>query len=328
MATGLELGKYTGVSWWGLSPKTIELGKAKPFTKADYKDLDKFKYAQYVPVLFEIDDPFTLLIAPNVTQQQQMKQFETPMESMPFKVEVFTYLYHNRYWRPRLSVTELQNVNYMQINYKGLDRNQLKQISTEYLFEIMFEMAIYHFGYDFNLVPHRPFTDETYTKYKEYYETLSSVLDDNSIPKKLATKKEMRATLLATEYLHYVDFFGNSSPTKLQASPDLIQDFLKYSDYKDLGYKDPKDYSKEDKQTIKEQTDKANVVKTTVSRIPESIMTRFEDKGIAGGQLTQDAINFYKYYNGANLLDQYNGKVDWLIYSALGNKPPPKKEQE
>lgn len=136
MATSTELSKFTSVSWWGVEPKATVFGEEKPFTKDDYKDLNKFARGVFTPLLFEITDPFTLLMPPNVTQEEQAKHFEQPPANLDFKVTVFTYLYQNRYWRPQLSVEELGNVNYMQVNYNGIARNQLKHINAEYLLKL------------------------------------------------------------------------------------------------------------------------------------------------------------------------------------------------
>ena len=316
MATSTELSKFTSVSWWGVEPKATVFGEEKPFTKDDYKDLNKFARGVFTPLLFEITDPFTLLMPPNVTQEEQAKHFEQPPANLDFKVTVFTYLYQNRYWRPQLSVEELGNVNYMQVNYNGIARNQLKHINAEYLFEVMFEMALYHFGYNFNLVPHPKFTDKTYDNTVEYITGLKDVNPD--IPYKIPTKKEMRATLQAVEYLHYVDFFGNSSPTVLQGTKSLLKNYNSYYQYK---YHD-----QAPKKVLDERKKKADVIKTTISRIPDNIMTRYSTTGVAGGMLSKLAIDFYKHYLSGNL--NPNDET-WLVYQAYGNTPaPPVKKKD
>ena len=113
MANSTELSKFTSVSWWGVSPQGISAGEEKPFTKDDYKDLDKFAPQQYVPLLFTITDPLTLLIPPSATQEEQKKEFEEFPPHLDFKITVFTYLYQNRYWRPQLSANEVSLMNYL-----------------------------------------------------------------------------------------------------------------------------------------------------------------------------------------------------------------------
>ena len=315
MATSTELSKFTSVSWWGVEPKATPLDEKKPFTKDDYKGLNKFSRGVFTPLLFEITDPFTLLMPPNVTQEEQRKAFPNDF-NVNFKVTVFTYLYQNRYWRPQLSVAELQNLNYMQVNYNGVARNQLKHINTEYLFEVMFEMALYHFGYKFTLVPHPKFTDKTYDNTVQYITGLKDVNPD--IPFQIPTKKEMRATLQAVEYLHYVDFFGNSSPTVIQGTKSLLKNYNSYYQYK---YHD-----QAPKKVLDERKKKADVIKTTISRIPDNIMTRYSTTGVAGGMLSKLAIDFYKHYLSGNL--NPNDET-WLVYQAYGNTPaPPVKKKD
>lgn len=315
MATSTELSKFTSVSWWGVEPKATPLDEKKPFTKDDYKGLNKFSRGVFTPLLFEISDPLTLLMPPNVTQEEQRKAFPNDF-NVNFKVTVFTYLYQNRYWRPQLSVAELQNLNYMQVNYNGVARNQLKHINTEYLFEVMFEMALYHFGYRFTLVPHPKFTDKAYENTVEYITGLKDVNPD--IPFQIPTKKEMRATLQAVEYLHYVDFFGNSSPTVIQGTKSLLKNYNSYYQYK---YHD-----QAPKKVLDERKKKADVIKTTISRIPDNIMTRYSTTGVAGGMLSKLAIDFYKHYLSGNL--NPNDET-WLVYQAYGNTPaPPVKKKD
>ena len=310
MANSTELSKFTSVSWWGVEPKSTPLGEEKPFTKDDYKDLDKFAPQQYVPLLFTITDPLTLLIPPSATQEEQKKEFEEFPSHLDFKVSVLTYLYQNRYWRPQLSAEEVQNINYMQVNYQGLARNQLKHMNAEYLFEVMFEMALYHFGYNFNLVPHDKFTDKTYDNTVQHITGFKDVNPD--IPLEIPTKKEMRATLQAVEYLHYVDFFGNSSPTVIQGTKSILKNYNSYYQYK---YHD-----QAPKKVLDERKKKADVIKTTISRIPDNVMTRYSTTGVAGGMLTGLAVDWYSHYLSGNLNPN---DESWLVWQAYGNKPAP-----
>ena len=204
----------------------------------------------------------------------------------------------------------------MQVNYNGVARNQLKHINAEYLFEVMFEMALYHFGYRFTLVPHPKFTDKAYENTVEYITGLKDVNPD--IPFQIPTKKEMRATLQAVEYLHYVDFFGNSSPTVIQGTKSLLKNYNSYYQYK---YHD-----QAPKKVLDERKKKADVIKTTISRIPDNIMTRYSTTGVAGGMLSKLAIDFYKHYLSGNL--NPNDET-WLVYQAYGNTPaPPVKKKD
>lgn len=128
----------------------------------------------------------------------------------------------------------------------------------------------------------------------------------------------MRATLQAVEYLHYVDFFGNSSPTVVQGTKTILKNYNSYYQYK---YHD-----QAPKKVLDERKKKADVIKTTISRIPDNIMTRYSTTGVAGGMLSKLAIDFYKHYLSGNL--NPNDET-WLVYQAYGNTPaPPVKKKD
>ena len=69
-----------------------------------------------------------------------------------------------------------------------------------------------------------------------------------------------------------------------------------------------------------ERKKKADVIKTTISRIPDNVMTRYSTTGVAGGMLTGLAVDWYSHYLSGNLNPN---DESWLVWQAYGNKPAP-----
>ena len=61
-----------------------------------------------------------------------------------FQVTVFTNFLHNRYWKPLGNPMTDENRNYMNINFQGVEHNDIPKIKMTILETRMLEMAMYH----------------------------------------------------------------------------------------------------------------------------------------------------------------------------------------
>lgn len=253
-----------------------------PFTRKDYVKLNKFD-EKYIPIKFEINDSKIFLL-PNKSN---------------FKLEIETYMYMNRFWKYSNGKNN-KNQNQMKINLKGVEWNDLKFLNMEYIKDIMFSMSIYHFGYDFALMPHKRVTSETYDRYRLFMKTFQYDNTGELIP--VATKPEIKATHLAVEYLHFLEFFGNKNTTKFMIDNSIINNFNNWFSWQNL--------STEEKKLNQSLNNKVNVLKTTINRISGEIFIHY-GRGKARGTLTKKAIEFYKYWNYSQSENDFE---NWLIY--------------
>ena len=312
----IELERDAQVKWWGLNPTELDPNKAVPFQKKDYKTFPHFA-GGFTPLLFEIRNPLILIMPSNASQREQIDN-KILDHSLKFKVEVVTYLHHNRFWKPQLSVNELGSINYMQVNYKGLERRDLPLVNMEVLFETMFELAMIKFGYDFTMTPHKPVNKSTYRKYLDWITWFKSEVDDKELEDYgvnplVATEKEMKDTILVAEYLHYVDFFKNSSPTVFMATGNhfLLQDANEWFGYRYSDFNDEK---------LEKIKKRAGVVRTRLSRIEKDLLVKLDTAGVAGGQMTNKAIEFYRHWLLAHDKNKSMPTSDWLVIQATGTK--------
>ena len=292
MITSDELQQNTRVLW----------GKENtPFTKNDYKDLNKFQ-GNYTPIKFVIDDPKIFLIPENVdiqlaklTASSENKPFP---EYLNFKLQIQTSLFMNRFWKHRNGRVN-ESLNFMTINLQGIEWSELKFLNMEYIKEILFAMSIYHFGYDFTLLPHKKVTDETFERYKLFMKTFQYDNTGETIP--IASKSEMKAVLLAIEYLHYLEFFGKKHIKQYMVDTTIIKEFNNWFTWQNL--------TSEEKNQNQSLVDKVNVLKTTINRIPEEILIRF-GRGKAKGELTKLAREHYMYWNYSQTEENFE---NWMI---------------
>lgn len=294
MATSYDLLKHTKVVWWGPDPDDLN-DHPKLFTFKDYENLDKFK-TRYTPLQFTITSPEILLMYPNIHQEFQQKRGFLN-DSLKFEVTAFVTLHFNRFWRPHNTKSSATDIGYMRIEYQGIDRRDFGLVNFETLLGVMFEMAMYHFGYKFSKMPHAEFSDENYIKYKEYINEIIENADSEGRELiKVESSSNIKQVLLAVKYLHYVEFFKNASPTVLMANEYLIEDIKLWLQFTN------QELSNEEMEVIKKRT---NTLKTTLSRIDSRFLNKLPIKGIAGGRLTTDAHNIYK---------------DWLAVNGVSNK--------
>ena len=312
----LELERDTQVKWWGLNPKSLDPAKAIPMTKDDYKTIPYFA-GDFTPLLFEIRNPLILMMPPNISQREQLDN-KLLDPSAQFKVTVITYLHQNRFWKPQLTENELGNANYMQVLYNGLERRDLPLVNMEVLFSTMFEMAMVKIGYDFTKKPHKSVNKVTYQKYLDWISQFKEQVDDKELEEfgvnpTIATEKEMKDTILVAEYMHYVDFFKNSSPTVFMATGNhfLLHDINEWFNYRF------RDFNEEKLAKIKKR---AGVVRTRLTRIEKDLLVKLDTTGVAGGQLTSKAIEFYRHWLLAHTEKNRRTKSDWLVIQATGTK--------
>ena len=322
----IELERDAQVKWWGLNPKSLDPATAIPMTKDDYKTIPHFA-GDFTPLLFEVRNPLLLVMPPNASQREQLDN-KLLDPSLKFKVTVITYLHQNRFWKPQLTEYELGNVNYMQVLYNGLERRDLPLVNLEVLFNVMFEMAMVKIGYDFTKTPHKPVNKATYKKYVEFVNQFTDnlkksdsydndELEELGIYPTIATEKEMKDTILVAEYLHYVDFFKNSSPTVLMAKGNhfLLHDVNEWFDYRFRDF-DAEGYEEK----LAKIKKRAGVVRTRLTRIEKDLLVKLDTTGVAGGQLTSKAMEFYRHWLLAHTDKNRLYTVDWLVIQATGTK--------
>ena len=318
MVDSQALHKSTSVEWWGFNPKHIDLGKEKPMTKAEFRELPKFS-GHYTPIIFKITDPTLLQLPPRFFEDERE-------EFQKFQVTVLTNLHHNRFWKPLGNPMTDENRNYMSINFQGIEHNDMNKIKMSILETRMLEMAMYHLGWDFTDYPHKPVRDESYEKYEmwihEKRAELPNVSNDESFAEDvypLATKSQMKKILLACEYLHFVEYFRFNNATTFMANPRLVGDYQYFWNYV---YTNSISKAEKDKQQKIKRS-----LQTAISRIDNDILNRThnKDKGVVGGMLTDFAIKSYELWLSADLEQDMLYQNKWLVEMAFGKDTKVKK---
>ena len=305
MSDKLALQNGTKISWWGLLPQSMDVGADVPLTSENFQKIPKFD-GEYTPLLFTITDPTLVGLPPKMQQKNDWLNFE---------VEIQTYLYHNRFWKPQNDFNEEHNVNFMQINFKGIEHRDIPKIKLPVIERLMFEMAMYHLKWDFTDWPHKQVGEENYQSYVEDMESIRAELDifpdfDLDTVAPLASKKEMKQILLAVEYVHFVEYFRYQNATTLMATPQLVGDYDYW--WKWMYTNSISEKSKEDRNK------KKRVLQTTLSRIDEKVLTRYAKKGTVGGDLTGFAFKSYTNWIKSNYKNDYGVQDDWAILGAVG----------
>ena len=313
MVDSQALQKSTSVEWWGFNPKDVELGKEKPMTKKEFRDLPKFS-GHYTPVVFKITDPTLLQLPPRFFEEER-EDFQK------FQVTVFTNFLHNRYWKPLGNPMTDENRNYMNINFQGVEHNDIPKIKMTILETRMLEMAMYHLDWDFTDYPHKPVNKDTYQKYHNWIqrkrEELPIVSSEEDFAEKvypLATKSQMNKILLACEYLHFVEYFRYNNATTFMANPRLVGDYQywwKNVYTNSVGQKEKDKYQKQKR-----------YLQTAISRIDKDILdkTYNSQKGSVGGVLTDFAIKSYENWLSADLEEDMMYQNKWLVEMAFGKE--------
>ena len=65
---------------------------------------------------------------------------------------------------------------------------------------------------------------------------------------------------------------------------------------------------------------RAGVVRTRLTRIEKDLLVKLDTTGVAGGQLTSKAIEFYRHWLLAHTDKNRRTKSDWLVIQATGTK--------
>ena len=242
-------------------------------TKDEYKSL---KAGSVKKLKFEFFDP-TLLGMQGIYRGGTDRNGNYTPED--FKVTVTCELYMNHLQR-----YDLQTQGIHKLNWKDFD--------WYYIRMGVWELAMKEFNYDlgFSFIT---FSVEQYEKYIEHIQPEVNAL----------SKSRMKALILATDYLKFVDFFEYKMAMVWLANKDyLSKGFKHYLSFYDV----PKD-------EVKKRTD---VMRTTVGRIPRDLLIKAGGKGNIGGTLSDLATNNIFHYVQANYkssnLEDYLASV---IYS-------------
>jgi len=242
-------------------------------TKDEYKSL---KAGSVKKLKFEFFDPALLGMKGIYRGGTDRNGNYTPEE---FKVTVTCELYMNHLQR-----YDLQTQGIHKLNWKDFD--------WYYIRMGVWELAMKEFNYDlgFSFIT---FSVEQYEKYIEHIQPEVNAL----------SKSRMKALILATDYLKFVDLFEYKMAMVWLANKDyLSKGFKHYLSFYDV----PKD-------EVKKRTD---VMRTTVGRIPRDLLIKAGGKGNIGGSLSDLATNNIFHYVQANYkssnLEDYLASV---IYS-------------
>ena len=65
---------------------------------------------------------------------------------------------------------------------------------------------------------------------------------------------------------------------------------------------------------------RAGVVRTRLTKIEKDLLVKLDTTGVAGGQLTSKAIEFYRHWLLAHTDKNRRTKSDWLVIQATGTK--------
>ena len=91
----------------------------------------------------------------------------------------------------------------------------------------------------------------------------------------------------------------------------LLQDANEWFDYRF------RDFNDEKLEKIKKR---AGVVRTRLSRIEKDLLVKLDTTGVAGGQLTNKAKDFYRHWLLAHDKTKTMPTSDWLVIQATGTK--------
>jgi len=195
-----------------------------------------------------------------------------------FKITITCELYMNHLQRYDMQTQGVHKLNWIDFNWY-------------YTKMAVWELAMEGFHYDlgFSFIT---YSDEQYEKYDTYRPGSKTI-----------SKSRMKALILATDYLKFVDFFEYKMAMVWLANKDYLTKGLKhYLSFYDV----PKD-------EVKKRTD---VMRTTVGRIPSDLLIKAGRKGTIGGTLSDLARNNIFHYVQANYkssnLEDYLASV---IYS-------------
>jgi len=162
------------------------------------------------------------------------------------------------------------------ISTEGLHKHNLKLLDEYYIRICVWELAMKEFNYDLG------FSFITYSD--EWYENYIS----KTVPQvNTLSKSKMKALILATDYLKFVDFF--------EYKKAMV--WLANKDYLSKGFKHYKSFSDAPKEEVKKRTD---VMRTTVGRIPQNLLIKAGGKGNIGGKLSANAEQNITLYVQAN----------------------------
>ena len=78
-----------------------------------------------------------------------------------------------------------------------------------------------------------------------------------------------------------------------------------------------RDFNEEKLAKIKKR---AGVVRTRLTRIEKDLLVKLDTTGVAGGQMTGKAIEFYRHWLLAHTDKNRRTKSDWLVIQATGTK--------
>lgn len=242
-------------------------------TKDEYKSLKpgsttKLKFEFYDPALLGMQGIFR-------TTTDRNGKFDVE----EFKITITCELYMNHLQRYDMQTQGVHKLNWIDFNWY-------------YTKMAVWELAMEGFHYDlgFSFIT---YSDEQYEKYINHIQP-----EVNSL-----SKSRMKALILATDYLKFVDFFEYKMAMVWLANKDYLTKGLKhYLSFYDV----PKD-------EVKKRTD---VMRTTVGRIPSDLLIKAGRKGTIGGTLSDLARNNIFHYVQANYkssnLEDYLASV---IYS-------------
>ncbi len=242
-------------------------------TKDEYKSLKpgstkKLKFEFYDPEYFGMQG----FLRPTTDKTGKFDVEE-------FKITITCELYMNHLQRFDMQTQGVHKLNWIDFNWY-------------YTKMAVWELAMEGFHYDlgFSFIT---YSDEQYEKYLNHIEP-----EVNSL-----SKSRMKALILATDYLKFVDFFEYKMAMVWLANKDYLTKGLKnYLSFYDV----PKD-------EVKKRTD---VMRTTVGRIPRDLLIKAGGKGNIGGSLSDLATNNIFHYVQANYkssnLEDYLASV---IYS-------------
>ena len=236
--------------------KFMKLKKSRVnLTEAEYKALSvssrkNLKFEFYEPALLGMENIFR-----PTSNGKDMEEF---------KVTVTCVLKGNRFFNYNIST-------------EGLHKHNLQLLDEYFIRMGVWELAMKEFKYDLGF-SFLTYSDDQYDKYWNHLG-----FGVNSI-----SKSNMKALILATDYLKFVDFFEYK----------MAMVWLANKDYLSKGFKTYLDFYDVPKEVVKKRTD---VMRTTVGRIPSDLLIKAGGKGNIGGTLSANAEqNIFLYVQANN----------------------------
>jgi len=235
-------------------------------TKDEYKSLKpgstkKLKFEFYDPEYFGMQG----YLRPTTDKNGKFDVEE-------FKITITCELYMNHLQRYDMQTQGVHKLNWIDFNWY-------------YTKMAVWELAMEGFHYDlgFSFIT---YSDEQYEKYINHIQP-----EVNSL-----SKSRMKALILATDYLKFVDFFEYKMAMVWLANKEYLTKGLKHY----LSFYDVRPTPE-----VKKRTD---VMRTTVGRIPSDLLIKAGGKGNIGGTLSDLATsNIFHYvqanYKSSNLED-------------------------